>query len=338
MKKRTRKARKRLHPDTIQLIRRIVAGVGVFSTVALILTAIWYGTRVSALTITEVTVSGGETISHDVLRERVEQQLTGTYLRLVPRTFAYTYPRQDIMASLADIPRIKEITLTRTSGTAIHITFTEFISDALWCEVRDCYFIDDTGYAFATAPSLQGGAFVRFSNERTPAVGESVMTENDYVTIKQFISLLRTIQYDVSAVTTDAAKDAFLMLTKGGEIRITLLESPAQLFDNLETILQSDAFSEVAPGNFKYIDLRFGNKVFVNRTEESEEVATSTDSGLVEFTIEPDSAEEILDEPESSEDSLGDVEAEVSEEPATTSESEIEEENTDEATTTTTAA
>ena len=48
---------------------------------------------------------------------------------------------------------------------------------------------------------------------------------------------------------------------------------PEQTVANLETVLTAPAFTDLSPGNFSYIDLRFGNKVFVN---EEQIVTTST--------------------------------------------------------------
>jgi len=52
--------------------------------------------------------------------------------------------------------------------------------------------------------------------------------------------------------------------------------------NNLNVVLTSDEFTDIQPGGFQYIDLRFGNKVFVNETpveelvEPGENMASST--------------------------------------------------------------
>ena len=66
---------------------------------------------------------------------------------------------------------------------------------------------------------------------------------------------------------------------------VKLLVSPSQsaqeTFDNLRSILESEEFAHVTSGDFNYIDLRFGNRVFVNEEEsvvEEAETATSTEA------------------------------------------------------------
>jgi cell division septal protein FtsQ len=279
-KQKQRTKRARLHPDTLQLIKRISVGVLVLALVALLITGVWHGTRIPALTIQTVSVTGGETISHDLIRARTEAQLEGTYLRLIPRRFAYLFPHDDIAGALADIPRVRNLSIDRLSGTKLSVAFDEFVSEALWCGEGDCVFIDASGYAFAAAPSLQGGAFVRFGSERDPEVGQSVVVPSDYIAINELVDQLVAAGFDVESVTIDAARDAFLTLSNGGELRITLEQTPVETFDNFETVLSSDEFTGLEPGAFQYIDLRFGNKVFVNRTPP--EIATTSEEVIIE--------------------------------------------------------
>jgi hypothetical protein len=59
-------------------------------------------------------------------------------------------------------------------------------------------------------------------------------------------------------------RDAFLHIVDGGELKVTLTQEPQVTVNNLNVVLTSEEFKGVQPGNFQYIDLRFGNKVFVN--------------------------------------------------------------------------
>jgi hypothetical protein len=51
----------------------------------------------------------------------------------------------------------------------------------------------------------------------------------------------------------------------GSELKVSLTLTPQQTVDNLQTVLSSEQYSDLVPGTFAYIDLRFGNKVFVSR-------------------------------------------------------------------------
>lgn len=287
--KKARTNRRKLHPDTVTLIKQIALGVLAISIIALIVTAVWYGTRLESVTITEVSVGGGETIEHERLYNEIDAQLKGTYLRLIPRRFAYLYPREDIVAAIAGIPRIKDLSLRRHGGKKLHLEVTEYEPAALWCEGETrCLLLDSTTYAFAEAPELSGDTFVRYQTiGASPSLGLSIVTSSEYITLQQIVTALKEHGWRVTKISVDAARDAFLELSAGSEIVIALGENGEVMADNLKVVLSSDDFKGLELGEFQYIDLRFGNKVFVNRSDEAA-FASSTDERLVDFSISPE--------------------------------------------------
>lgn len=237
--------------------------------IGLLLTGIWYGTRAKALTLEQVDVVGGETISHADIMSVVDTELTGTYYRLVPKRFAWTYPEARIQERIANVPRVKNVLVDRTSGTKLSVIFEEYQPFALWCEsvaAMQCLFLDRDGYAFAEAPHLAGGSFVRYVDSSVElGVGQSVFTPEFVRRTNEFI----TTAYDelgLNIVTVEKTNEQELQyhIAGGGRLRTSLLETYADTIENLATILGSEEFKHLEPGNFQYIDLRFGNKVFVN--------------------------------------------------------------------------
>lgn len=288
--KQKRRSKRLLHPDTVVFIKQILLGLFVIGLVTLCIVGIWHGTRLPAVTISEVEVRGGETINHQILEDRIWTQLDGTYLKLIPRRFTYLYPKQDIIASIANIDRVKDLTLERTGRKKLVITFDEYQSEALWCTDTEeqCIFIDENTFAFAPAPQLKGGTFRRYvTTDKNPSLGQTILTAPEKDTLDTVLQALNEKRWLVRRIDVDSAKDAYLLLTAGGEIKISLKEDGYTTADNLANVLSSEEFNELTPGEFRYIDLRFGNKVFVNRTFD-EIVATSTEEGLVEFSIVPE--------------------------------------------------
>lgn len=275
--------RRVMDPTKRMLLRQLIIGSVLFILFALIVAGIWYGTRISSLTITTIDVSGGETIDPAMVKSVVSAQLAGAYLGLVPKRFAWWYPELAVYDAVHSIPRVKNPQVERTSGTTLTITFEEYVPIALWCADRtdaNCLFIDETGYAFTAAPKLTGGALVRYhSLGAAPKIGD-YLTSREYVkTMNSFMHLVaRNLQFETSIVEFDSADDVFYVLVGGGEFRATLHDPAAQVFENLRTILGSKEFTHIKPGNFQYIDLRFGSKVFVN--EEMKGAASSTEATL----------------------------------------------------------
>jgi len=265
------------------------------------------------VTISEVRVVGGETISHTNIATTVQAQLQGEYIGFIPREFTWLYPEAEIRAILTQTPRVKDPIIER-DGTTLLITLAEFEPVALWCDVasRDqCVFLDNNGYGFAAAPALFGGAYTRYMQVGQTASTSEVFTDaGDFTLLQQLVSDLEQIGWPVATIELDQARDAFVELSGGGELKVSLTLTPEQTIDNLQTIRSATQYADLVPGNFAYIDLRFGNKVFVSRegdpadielpeielAEGEGEIAEAETNVLAEEDVEEVAQPEVIEE------------------------------------------
>jgi hypothetical protein len=262
---------------------------------SMLLISVWYGTRAEAVTLSTVSVQGGETISHEEVEQIVREKLDGAYLKFIPRSFAFTYPHTDIEAGVREIKRIKNLNIVRSGGTELMIEFDEYTPHSLWCKEsasEGCYFLDENGYSFSSAPTLTGGSFMRFiSIGRAPEEHVQAFSQEEYIRSLQLVGLLRDVGWNVSKTEIDAAGDAFLTIVDGGEFKVSLRQEAKVTVDNLLTVLNSEKFAHIKPGNFEYVDLRFGSKVFVNEVtlettgSSTPASAPNTDSGNTPGTV-----------------------------------------------------
>jgi hypothetical protein len=268
-----------MKPETKQLLLNLGVGIGLLSFVGLLLWGVWYVVRLPALTIDQVLVTGGETISHELIQTEVEAELEGEYWQFVPRRFAWTYPYAEIIAVLQATPRVRDPQLER-QGKALRVTLAEYEPVALWCNddtatSTACVFLDDNGYGFAAAPTLEGGTFIRFVRDGQSATTSAVFADgDDFAQLRELEALLEAFGWPVARIEFDQARDAFMFLVGGGELKVSLLLSPTETVENLTAVLSAEAYQHFLPGNFEYIDLRFGNKVFVSEFGAPEESVT----------------------------------------------------------------
>lgn len=260
----------KMDTNTLVMLKQVLVGLLVIAGVLLILTTVWYGTRMQSLTLSEVEVYGGQTISHEKVLNLVMEQLQGEYLGFIPRTFAWLYPKDEIMTALAGVERIHSIEVDRTNNSTLHVTFQEYLPEALWCKTLlavECVFVDDNGYAYAPSPDLAGGSLLRFIHtSKIPETGSQLTPPEDFSLVKELTDMLLENGWFVSRVEIDTERDAFLHIVGGGEFKVTLTQDPEVTVNNLNVVLTSEEFTDIEPGNFQYIDLRFGNKVFVNES------------------------------------------------------------------------
>lgn len=250
----------------------------------MLITSVWYITRLDSLTLKTITVHGGETIAPSDVEAIVRQELSGSYLKLIPHTFAFTYPEQTIISKIHAIERIKNLSVVRSGGTELVIEFDEYLPHALWCKEQDethCFFLDENGYSFASAPELKGGSFIRFASiGKDPALHTQAFATEQYHVAAELVDAFANAKWLVSKIQIDAAGDAYMTIVGGGEFKVSLKQSPKETVDNLTTVVGSEQFAHLSPGNFEYIDLRFGSKVFVNEeTIDRGATSTSTPAG-----------------------------------------------------------
>ena len=244
----------------------------------MLIVSVWYGTRIQAFTITTVTVVGGETIEHSEVERVVRERLSGSYLKIVPRAFAFMYPHEEIESAVKAVPRVKDVTIVRKGGTELHVQFSEYEPQALWCDETDmnnCYFLDEQGYAFSKAPGLIGGSFLRVTAiGKKPQEQTAPFSTEEYLRVLELKNKFADAKWFVKRADIDTAGDAFLTIVEGGEFKVSLKQPADETVSNLLTVLGSQQFAHIEPGNFEYIDLRFGSKVFVN--EVTTEVSASS--------------------------------------------------------------
>ncbi len=245
---------------------------------------IWYGARRPEVTITSVTVSGGTTVPHELVEEKVEPVLSGAYALLVPRRFTYLLPYADIIEAVNSIPRVHGASVVRSSNTEIAVTFQEYVPHALWCDSAEasttpmCMFVDDQGFAYAEAPTLLGETLLRFVIEgRQPEKGTSVY---DVDTLRKYTAFSDAItehhNHRLRAITETKDGDLLLHLSGGVNVFITKDESIQDAFEKIESLFEAEEFAGRSMEEFEYIDLRFGNKIYVREWGAGDEVATAT--------------------------------------------------------------
>ena len=269
-----------------QLQLQIVVGVIIALIIGLLFALIYYLTRVESFQLRSVEVIGGQTIPHEAIEKVVQAGIEGSYFKLVPKRFSPFYPQDQLIESIFAFDRVKNVQVEKTKQQTLTVVFEEYTPYALWCAQKEtelCLFIDGTGFAFSQAPSLEGGAFVRYVEEG--AVPKIKTIAFDALFIKQTNSFIEDLKEKLSLYVTHVRKvgdyDIEYTISGGAVIKVSQTIPSLKTFENLETILHSKEFADTAPGSFQYIDLRFGDKVFVNEVQGSNATTTASSTNEV---------------------------------------------------------
>lgn len=261
-----------------KLWQRIGFGTVILIVVGGIYPLVFYSVRLPALTTTTIEVVGTETVSKDEVRMRAEELLRGTYFGFVPRRFSLALPTDEIVESIRTIPRVSDAFLSTEKNTLI-IQVREYIPDMLWCAnstaTSTCFYVDKNGGAYEKAPQLAGSTFMRFIvSDVEPKVGDSLLTDTSRSLLVAIAKIIEERhEFHVSRIEYTKDSDAVLYLSGGGRLLVSTEGNLEEMYANLASVLLSDEYSSLTPGNFEYIDLRFGNKVFVQKEKP---IATTT--------------------------------------------------------------
>jgi cell division septal protein FtsQ len=284
------------HPVRHRFARHILVGAGWLALIALVLVGVYHVTRIQSLLISEVSVEGGITISADGLRDDVMQELRGSYLRLIPYAFALTYPYDRIVARLESHPRLQAAVIERDGMNRLAISFTEYEPHALLCPREStnepCYVLDRTGYAFEETPQLQGGVLMRHVDETQERIVRGQQFDvNRMRSVEAFAGRVEEeLGFRVRAVRYYDNGDMDFILNGGGILKTDSSEGLDEAFRDIYTVLETDVYAHLKPGNFQYIDVRFPPKVFVNEAPLLVATSTATTVSAIAATTTPLSA------------------------------------------------
>lgn len=250
----------------------------------------WYLLHLSTFTLQNIEITGGETVPHQELETIINQELNGSYYHLVPKRFAYFYPEEEILNKLKSIARVKDVSINREDGQTLIVSFSEYRPYALWCsrsstnELTPCLFIDESGIAFAEAPSLKGSALLRYvDSKRNPVIREQAFSYQLLQNGKDFsVGIGKLFNLSVEYLEKVNDDEIFVHLSTGGVLKISGDKPAEESLNDLATIFADKQFAHLSNGNFIHIDLRYGNKVFVQEKELIREATEVTEEEEVE--------------------------------------------------------
>lgn len=260
--------------------KRIIVGGTSMIVLASVCALVFYGTRLSVFTVNGVVVHGTETVPEGDVRARTDALLAGAYYGLVPHRFRPTLPEQQIIESVEGLARVSSATV-HTEGKNVVVTVVEHTPEMLWCAsaiaTSTCYYVDETGSAYEKSPELVGSALLRFITEGVePTPGASLLTNETRSLLIDIGAILEERhEFRIARIEYFANGDAILYLTQGGHLLVATTNNLAETYDNLSSVLSTEEYAHLKPGKFEYIDLRFGNKVFVQKDKP---IATTTAS------------------------------------------------------------
>jgi hypothetical protein len=278
-----------LNSPTIRKVKRKMRKAFLLkaSLVFLIFIALFVGaiflSRWKKINIQEIKVSGIQASDADEVKTAVEQELSGYYLHFFPKTNILLFPSRKIQNKLAvEFKRFKDISLKISGTETLSVSLSERKGSYLWCgdqfipvATEKCYFMDDTGYIFEEAPYFSGNVyfkfFGKFASDESDPLGVSYLPGlfGKLISFKNTLDNIGITSFALQGMDTGDME--FFLYSPSSSKALPpaiIFNSDAdftKLLENLQTAITTEPLQTDFQKNYasmKYIDLRFGNRVY----------------------------------------------------------------------------
>ena len=228
------------------------------------------------INIQNLELSGNKVVETKGIEDVIQSKLAGKYLWLFPKTNFLFYPKSRIKKALSgNFLILKDIDLTLQDVNTLKITLTEREAKFTWCgeklpedsSAEKCYFMDENGYIYVEAPYFSGDVYFKFfgriGNNGDQPLGSYFFPEN-FSGLVYFREAAEKLDLRPSLIAVKDDGDAELYLGSQANTPKIIFKLNADIektTENLGLVLESEELKGKI-GALKYIDLRFGNKVY----------------------------------------------------------------------------
>jgi cell division septal protein FtsQ len=260
------------------------AGVGVLC-IGIALFLLWR----PSVRVAQVLIAGTVFAAEEEVHAVVHEALKGVRFYGVPHDSGIFLARNAIRkAVLEQFPVVYDVSVRRIGFNTVEIVATQREGVARWCgdvvppdiafEREDggrygsCFLVDRDGFIFAPQGTAETGAGVRYYGALagSPPVGQLVAPPEEFAALELLSGALAAAEQPISAVLIVDEREIEFALTDSTWVRVLRSDAPETIIDRLITTLSSDAID--TEKTIEYVDMRFGNKVYVKYREDAQEV------------------------------------------------------------------
>jgi len=224
----------------------------------------------SVVSVDTVRVVGNESLGSARLMREIVDELDGYYLNLFSRRNTFLVPRGRIEKKLlVSFPRLASVNARTEGFTKFAVEVQEREEVGVYCKNEDCYFIDKNGFIFDEAPQFTDAQYLEFygtlSHKGTP-IRQRLLPEESFVALLSFINDVERAGFASESLNMQSESLYEVILKVGGRIIFDPGDDYDVIRENLALALSSDDL-EGGAVRIKYIDLRFGNRIFYQLEE-----------------------------------------------------------------------
>ncbi len=257
--------------------RYIVAAI-VFFTALLVFSGLVWLSRAAFLRITSIQVSGEQTVSAASVTEFVQSKISGYKLFVFAKDNIFLYPQSQIQRELPlAMPVVASVRVHAVNFHTIGVDIVERQPKALWCgnsraaSSSECLLLDQSGVAygpanngFVIADQPDSGYKRYFGALISSSTPPQYLTPDAFTSLGALVDAIaqNQLQDAVESVYVDSSSDVHMGFASGFELLFALSADGGDVYSRFQLALQSDAFAGHTIADFRYLDLRFGDRLY----------------------------------------------------------------------------
>ncbi len=240
--------------------------------VLLVLSGLVGLTYLSSLQIKNVAISGAQTLSSSTVEAFVRERLAGEYWYVFSKSNIFLYPKQQIAADLIKAyPVLASADVHADDFQSIAVNVVEREPKALWCpsdasgQVFPCFFMDENGIVYGDAPTFSEPVYLSYYGSTTSnALPKQFLMPPEFQALTALVDALaqKISDSDITAVEIDKNKDVSVRFVNGFILRFALSDAGGDIFERFSLALTSEPMKAHKLGDFEYLDLRFGDRLY----------------------------------------------------------------------------
>jgi cell division septal protein FtsQ len=246
-----------------KIFKRIIWSIFVFAVISGL--SYWSGHH--SITINSITISENEFLNNEKIIENIEKQISGRYLFLFSKKNSLLIPRSEVKNSIIkNNLSVSEVSLKVRDINNLFVDISEHEPVAKWCdEANNCFLINAEGLIYTQEKVLNPKNVIKVSGvfeNSNDILGKTYLNTETFKSILKTVENLNQLSIKPTLIDTEDQETIAIETMQGPYLLIDRNDNPADVLNNLQTVIETEEINEAQFKNLEYIDLRFGNKVY----------------------------------------------------------------------------
>ena len=237
-------------------------------------TCVVFISRNDAIRVDNIRAVGMNAASKEDILKLAADGLNTKILYWLRRDNALLYPKETLHTKILALDSHIESVDIAIEKKQLAISVHEYTPKYLWCRnsltstsTSDCYFANERGYIYASAPQYTGNAFITYKtlidgvDEKTSPIKSEMLSSDTRERVEAFIDALKKTNITPMLIEQTGKNDFTFKVNRPWAISWSTTQAPDRAIENLRLLLASTGDIN-ASTTLSSIDLRFDGKIF----------------------------------------------------------------------------